>query len=73
MRTKIINQPDDFFKLISNPAIELYGVLYINEDVLVVNYASVDAFILQKNKKSSTSNQNAKIFNNEYSLPKIAK
>jgi hypothetical protein len=41
-RTKIINRPDDFFKLLANPAMEVYGVLPINEDVLVVSYAAIE-------------------------------
>ena len=42
MKTSIINRPDEFFKLMANPAMEVFGVLPINEDVLVVNFAATE-------------------------------
>lgn len=41
-KTKIINRPDCFFEILSNPAIVVNTVLPVNENTLVVNYEYKD-------------------------------
>lgn len=37
-KTKIVKDPGEINNMLCNPAIEVYTVLPINEDTLVVNY-----------------------------------
>jgi hypothetical protein len=41
-KTKIINQPSDFFSMFTNPALNINGTLIVNEKTVVVNYEYTD-------------------------------